>query len=460
MASVTSKAGDGDFRAAFAAHEQQARLNTGRVAAVLVAVLMPFGASLDFEVYKPQWEFFLILRLGCAVLAGVIWFLLGQPFGQRHHRPLGYLTALLPAFFITWMIYHQDIPAESPYYAGLNLIILAISLVVRWSAWESLLVVVCMILMYVAACVIKGPPEALNGDWVANCIFMVETGVIVVVGNHFFNRLRFREFVSRFELNERKRELEEAIRKLREAEAQLVQQEKMASLGVMSAGIIHEINNPLNFAATGLFTLRKKGKHLAADQQGDYQEILTDIEEGINRVKTIVSDLRLFTHPDTGSMDEVDLEEALTSALRFLASELKDDIRLEWTFPPGLTVCANKNKLIHVLTNLVQNSLDALRRKTFDGEQPTIRIEGRPGPDRVWVTVRDNGPGITPENQHKIFDPFYTTKDVGEGMGLGLSICYRLMQEFNGEIKVDSQPDRYCQFTLEFPVRKPNGTTV
>lgn len=459
MASVTSKAGDGGFRAAFEAHDQRDRLNTGKVAAVLVAVLMPFGASLDFFVYKERWEFFLMLRLCCAVLAGGIWFLLGRPFGQRHHRPLGYLTALLPAFFITWMIHDREGPS-SPYYAGLNLIILAVSVVVRWSAWESLLVVVCMILMYVAACVIKGPPEALNGDWVANCIFMVETGVIVVVGNHFFNRLRYREFVSRYELNERKQELEEAIRKLHEAEAQLVQQEKMASLGVMSAGIIHEINNPLNFAATGLFTLRKKGKHLAADQQGDYQEVLADIEEGINRVKTIVSDLRLFTHPDSGSLDEVDLDEVVGSALRFLASELKDDIQLERTFPPGLTVHANKNKLIHVLTNLLQNSLDALRRKTFNGEQPTLRIEGRATPDRVLLTVHDNGPGIAPEARHKIFDPFFTTKDVGKGMGLGLSICYRLMQEFNGEIRVDSEPDRYCQFTLEFPIRKPNETTV
>jgi two-component system sensor histidine kinase PhcS len=448
-----------EFRAAFLASEQQARVNTSKIGAALVAILMLFGATLDFEVYRKQVPFFLALRLVCAALAGVIWFLLTRPFGQRHHGLLALITAWLPAFFITWMIYDREGP-YSPYYAGLNLILLAMSVVVRWNTLESLVAVLGVILMYLAACVIHGPVSDLGGLFVSNCIFMVETGVIVVVGNHFFNRLRFREFVSRYELNERKQELEEAIRKLREAEAQLVQQEKMASLGVMSAGIIHEINNPLNYAATGLFTLRKKGKHLAADQQGDYQEILTDIEEGISRVQAIVSDLRLFTHPDTGSLDEVELEEAVTSALRFLARELKEDIRLERTLPPGLTVCANKNKLIHVLTNLVQNSLDAFPRKTFNGEQPTIWIEGRAAPDRVLVTVRDNGPGIAPENQHKVFDPFYTTKDVGEGMGLGLSICYRLMQEFNGEIKLDSEPNRYCQFTLEFPVRKPNGTTV
>lgn len=452
MADNPSNFSNAGFRAAFEAHEQQARVNTGKIAAALVVVLMPFGASLDLAVYKPQWEFFLMLRLCCAALAGVIWFLQTRPFGQRHHRPLGYLIALLPAFFITWMIYDQEGPS-SPYYAGLNLIILAISLVVRWSAWESLLVVVCMILMYVAACVIKGPVAALNGDWAANCIFMVETGAIVVVGNHFFNRLRFREFVSRYELNERKQELEEAIRKLREAEAQLVQQEKMASLGVMSAGIIHEINNPLNYTTTGLYTLRQKGKYLAPEQQEEYADILKDVEEGVARVKTIVSDLRMFTHPNTDSHDQVEVAEVIAPVLRFLSAELKDNVRIEQRWPEHQTVTANKQKLIHVFTNLLQNSLDALKTKTFTDEKPTIWIEGRVENGRSLLTIRDNGPGIESKHLGKIFDPFYTTKDVGEGMGLGLSICYRIVQECEGRISVNTQPGKFCEFTLEFPAK-------
>jgi hypothetical protein len=94
MADIPPNAGAGGFHAAFEAHEQQARVNTGKIAAALVAVLMPFGVSLDLAVYDNQISFFLILRLGCAGLAGVIWFLLTRPFGQRHHRPLGLLTAL------------------------------------------------------------------------------------------------------------------------------------------------------------------------------------------------------------------------------------------------------------------------------------------------------------------------------------------------------------------------------
>ena len=110
--------------------------------------------------------------------------------------------------------------------------------------------------------------------------------------------MRVREFVSRCELDKSRKALEASLQQLKENEMQLVQSEKLASLGRMSAGIIHEINNPLNFATTGLFTLRKKGKHLAPEQQADYTEILTDVEDGLKRVQTIVSDLRMFTHPE------------------------------------------------------------------------------------------------------------------------------------------------------------------
>ena len=155
--------------------------------------------------------------------------------------------------------------------------------------------------------------------------------------------------------------LESTIEQLKETETQLVQTEKLASLGRMSAGIIHEINNPLNFATTGLFTLRNKGKYLAPEQQEEYEEILKDVEEGIKRVKNIVSDLRMFTHPDTESRDQVEVAEVVGAALRFLSNEWKDKVRIEQKLAEHQTVWANKNKLIHVLVNLLQNSLDALQ---------------------------------------------------------------------------------------------------
>jgi signal transduction histidine kinase len=247
--------------------------------------------------------------------------------------------------------------------------------------------------------------------------------------------------------------LESTIEQLKDTEAQLVETEKLASLGRMSAGIIHEINNPLNYATTGLFTLRNKGKHLAPEHQEEYQDILKDVEEGIKRVRTIVSDLRMFTHPDTESRDQVELPEVVAAALRFLSNEWKDKVRIEQKLAEHQSVWANKNKLIHVLVNLLQNSLDALKTKSFAGEQPTIWIEGRLEPGKSILLVRDNGAGIEAQHLDKIFDPFFTTKDVGEGMGLGLSICYRIVRECEGQISVRTEPGKFCEFTLEFPAK-------
>ena len=247
--------------------------------------------------------------------------------------------------------------------------------------------------------------------------------------------------------------LETTIEQLKDTETQLVQTEKLASLGRMSAGIIHEINNPLNFATTGLFTLRKKGKYLAPEQQEEYQDILKDVEEGINRVKTIVTDLRMFTHPETESRDQVEVPEVVAAALRFLSAEWKDKVRIEQKLVDHQAVWANKNMLIHALLNLLQNSIDVLKTKSFENEQPTIWIEGRLEGSKSLLIVRDNGTGIDAEHLNKVFDPFFTTKDVGAGMGMGLAICHRIVQDCEGRISVRTEPGKFCEFTLEFPAK-------
>jgi signal transduction histidine kinase len=244
-----------------------------------------------------------------------------------------------------------------------------------------------------------------------------------------------------------------AIEQIKETESQLVQSEKLASLGRLSAGIIHEINNPLNFTMTGLFTLRNKGKHLPPEQRGEYEEILNDIEEGLKRVRNIVSDLRTFTHPGVGTGEPVDVAEVVGASLRFLAGEWKDVVHIEQNLPPNQQVWANRNKLIHVLVNLVQNAIDALAEKKFpEGTTATIWIESRTENGRGLIVVRDNGMGIEQKVLDKIFDPFFTTKEVGKGMGLGLSICYRIVQGYGGKISVKSERGKFCEFTLDFPV--------
>jgi C4-dicarboxylate-specific signal transduction histidine kinase len=257
---------------------------------------------------------------------------------------------------------------------------------------------------------------------------------------------------SQRELARQKNALELALEQLKETEGQLVQNEKMASLGRLSAGIIHEINNPLNYATTALHLLKEKKDRMPEDERVKYVEIVSDIEEGVDRVQRIVSDLRSFTRPNTdGRMDMISLEEALSTALRFLSHELKGKVEVGVEVPKEQLVLADRNKLIHVFVNLIQNSTDAFKGKNFGAEKPILTVQSRKNNGVVSVILRDNGSGIAPENLDKIFDPFFTTKDVGEGMGLGLSICYRILQEQGGNIRVKSEKGKFTEFVLELP---------
>ena len=271
-----------------------------------------------------------------------------------------------------------------------------------------------------------------------------------LVESHAFQRELARE---KKNLEATMEELQDAMEMLKDTETQLVQSEKLASLGRMSAGIIHEINNPLNYAKTGIHMLQRTSQKLPEDEREDYEEILGDIREGVERVIQIVSDLRTFTHPGTDQMHDVELDGVVTTSLRFVSGELKDHgVEVERDLPEEMTVHCNPNKLTQVLVNLFQNAADAMKGKDYaNGVGPRLFISGEIRDSLVVMKLRDNGPGMDEETRSKIFDPFFTTKDVGAGMGLGLSICYRIMDELGGRIDVDSRPGEFCEFSLEFP---------
>jgi len=434
---------------AFQAYEAQQRISNTKVGCALVVTLMPLGSTADYFIYHDMLVPFFWLRLLCSAIAAAIWAFLYTEKGRRMSRWLGVVVPLLPVAFLAGMIAVTD-GFASTYYAALNLVLLAVGAVLHWTLTESIVAVLLVLIMYIGVGIGHGnfPPVSVMFN---NFYFIALMDIIVVVGTYFQSRQRFREFVLRHELDINRKALEASLIQLKENEAQLVQSEKLASLGRMSAGMIHEINNPLNYAKAGLEMLREKEKHLAAAQQADYLDILKDVEDGVNRVKTIVSDLRMFTHPDTEMRDAVTVKEVLVAAHRFLNSECAEKVVFEEDYPADQIIWGNKNKLIHVFTNLLQNSLDALKNKADADEKPTIRITGRTESGVSFISVRDNGPGIAAEHLDKIYDPFFTTKDVGEGMGLGLSICYRIVREAKGKILVKTEPGKFCEFTLELP---------
>ncbi|MGB7746716.1 MAG: ATP-binding protein [Verrucomicrobiia bacterium] len=440
-----------EFRAAYQEHEREITIRKTRLGCFLGIVMVPLFGGLDHYIYPKQAFSFLLLRLLCSALMAGLYPILATRFGRKHYHFQGLVLLFLPSATIAWMI-HATEGAASPYYAGLTLVLMVLAVVLDWTFLQSVISVLLVLILYLLASLPSAGGDNF-GIFLNNLFFLVFPGIAIIVGAYFHSRVRVSEFVSRCELDKSRKALEASLQQLKENEMQLVQSEKLASLGRMSAGIIHEINNPLNFATTGLFTLRHKGQYLAPEQQADYNEILTDVEEGIIRVKTIVSDLRMFTHPETESRDQVEVAEVVASALRFLSNEWKDKVQIVQQIAGHQTIWANKNKLIHLVTNLLQNSLDALRTKSFQDEQPAIWIEGRVENGSSILSVRDNGPGIAAADLDKIFDPFFTTKDVGEGMGLGLSICYRIVRESGGKISVKTEPGKFCEITLEFPAQ-------
>ncbi|MDP7654590.1 MAG: response regulator, partial [Roseibacillus sp.] len=242
-----------------------------------------------------------------------------------------------------------------------------------------------------------------------------------------------------------------ALDEIKENEARLLQAETLSSLGRMSAGIVHEVNNPLNYVRTALHALRMYTEDVTEDERADFEETVADAEEGVSRVIRIVSDLRSFTKGEVAMKEEVVVGEAVENARRLLAGELQG-IEFNMNVSESHKVSGNANQLCQVLVNIIQNSAQALEGARERGVHPQIEVSSeRAGEQYVCIRVRDNGPGIDPEDLDHIFDPFFTKRDVGEGMGLGLSICHRILESHEGRIEVESDPGHFTVFSVMVP---------
>jgi signal transduction histidine kinase len=268
-----------------------------------------------------------------------------------------------------------------------------------------------------------------------------------------------------WELFEQKDRLADALEELQRKELQLVQSEKMASLGQLVAGVAHELNNPISIVygflgqvSRRLEVLKERlERGVPIDGEETFEELedmLSRSKEGALRTKNIVTDLRTFSRLDEAEFKEVDLHAGLESTLHLLEHRLGDRITIHRDYGDLPPVACYAGQLNQVFMNLMANAIDSVEKKGGAGDiyVKTSAVQGEDVEPRVSVSIRDTGTGIEPAKLPRIFDPFFTTKDVGEGTGLGLSISHGIVTKHGGTIQVESKPGEGSAFTVELPV--------
>ncbi|HOP05165.1 MAG TPA: PAS domain S-box protein [Tenuifilaceae bacterium] len=280
------------------------------------------------------------------------------------------------------------------------------------------------------------------------------------------------------ELYNQRNELEETLKKLQEAQKQLVQSEKMASIGVLTSGIAHEINNPINFINSGVVGLELETKEIIEafkeyaeaykmlypnDETGLLQRVgskynveksvlnipklIKAIRTGVDRTINIVKGLRTFSRLDDENKVEANIHDIISSVLTMLYNKYKNRITVETFFCEQNQISCYPGKLGQLFLNIIMNSIQAIE----DEGVIILRTEFEGANQRYKISISDNGSGVPKNIMGKIFDPFFTTKPVGQGTGLGLSIVHGIVKDHNGEINVTSKVGEGTTFVIYLP---------
>ena len=235
---------------------------------------------------------------------------------------------------------------------------------------------------------------------------------------------------------------------LEERQEQLFQAEKLSSIGTLASGMAHQLNNPLNNISTSC--------QLALEEAKDYKDgvenpfllkMLTNITEENQRAAEIVRGLLEFSRSEMFTCKLTSIKELVNQAVDLVTSDLPAGVSITQDIPSDLVVCVDKQKIKEVFLNLLINSIQSIEESTGT---ITIAAELEPDTRETVITFSDTGIGISEEDKQKIFDPFYTTKEVGEGTGLGLAVAYGILKKHNGSISVRNNKEKGTTFVITF----------
>ncbi len=425
---------------------QDVRLAFSKTGCVTSAVLVLAGVGLDLAIYPEHAPAFLVARALVAVATLLILWVIQGERGRRHVRVLTLLWLALPQIMIAWMIAETE-GAASIYFVGLHLALYAVGMIVPISYLEGLGFGVFTCLIYVAACFWHAGGVVASSQFIAHLLFTGFSAIICVGCTYFAELSRLRLFALREQVAEQNARLQESNHALAEVKGQLIQREKMAAIGTLSAGLLHELNNPVNYS---LMAINMGLTCPGAKSDAMLKESLDDALEGMQRVQNIVSDLKTFAYqkPGQDSQRPFLLENAVRSAVRLSGYDLKG-IEVVVDLPQDTHALGDEPAIIGVLINLLSNAAHAVQ--AAERAVPRIEMKVFVEAKRLKVSVRDNGRGIEPDNLGRVFEPFFTTRDVGAGLGLGLSVSYGILQRHGGTLAVDSVLGEWTEFTFDLP---------
>lgn len=259
--------------------------------------------------------------------------------------------------------------------------------------------------------------------------------------------------------------LQQQIEQIRQQQQSVIQQEKLATLGTLAAGVAHEVNNPLGFIVSNLETLNNYSQILlrALENnettlinqqhlqliQADLPDLFVETHQGLFRIKEIVNSLLFFARTDTEGMSEIHLQQALELSVKLLQPMLHQ-VELTLDFAPVPSVRFVSNELNQVLLNVLINAVQACEAVTTRKAKITVRLHK--AEHHTQLVIADNGCGMSEATQSRIFDAFYTTKPVGSGTGVGMSIVLQLLQKHQCTIQVNSELDVGTEITIQFPL--------
>jgi signal transduction histidine kinase len=295
------------------------------------------------------------------------------------------------------------------------------------------------------------------------------TLLALLVGMAWWQNRKKNHLLSRknAELEAQKSQLENTLQRLHQMREQLILSEKMASVGQLTAGIAHEINNPISFVANNVQALkmdlaeileflppRQRQNPAFVELHQEIQTLMASVERGVDRTRDIVQGLRIFARNEEGEFTKVDLHQCIDAALTLLTFETRDRCQITKRYGTIPLINGLSGKLNQVFLNILTNAVQAVMGVHPEATPPTGLIEIITLKALNWVEVRitDNGSGMDEATRKRIFEPFFSTKPVGEGTGLGMAICYGIIEQHRGTIKVLSAKGQGTTIVIELPI--------